>query len=130
MKIKDTENPDYLQGTNNNDKIFAKGGDDTIIGSGGSDAIDGGLDLQNLGVSVTATFGSKYIIDVETVIAPNNQVNTIDASRIGGVVIDLEAGYSRGSYRFERSTNFQNFDNAIGTGLNDTPIGNYKNNSF
>ncbi|MGL5871207.1 MAG: hypothetical protein ACRC2R_02365 [Xenococcaceae cyanobacterium] len=162
MKIKGTENPDYLQGTSDNDKIFALGGDDTIVGSGGGDAIDGGagndtLDLQNLGVSVTATFGSKYVydnpnspmpsktfnraelksslgkinaIDVETVIAPNDQVNTIDASRIGGVVIDLEAGYSRGSYRFERTTNFQNFDNAIGTGLNDTLIGNYKNNSL
>jgi Ca2+-binding RTX toxin-like protein len=64
MKIKGTENPDYLQGTTENDKIIAKGGDDTIVGSAGNDAIDGGagndtLDLQNLGVSITGTFGTS-----------------------------------------------------------------------
>jgi hypothetical protein len=160
--IQGTDNPDFINGTPENDEINALGGDDTIAGSGGSDAIDGGagndtLDLQDLGVSITATFGTKYIydnpnapypsktlnraeinsslgqinaVDVETVIAPSDRVNTIDASRLGGVFIDLEAGYSRGTHRIERKTNVQNFDNAIGTDLNDALIGNNKNNSL
>ncbi|MGL5806658.1 MAG: calcium-binding protein [Xenococcaceae cyanobacterium] len=157
MKIKGTENPDYLQGTNENDKIIAKGGDDTIVSSAGNDAIDGGvgndtLDLQNLGVSITGTFGtsvtpppyvatSRGIIDsslgrinsaaIETVIAPIDQINTIDQSKVGTSIINLEQGrVSDINTRFGSSTNIQNFVNAIGGRRSDTITGNSANNSL
>jgi Ca2+-binding RTX toxin-like protein len=148
MLIQGTEYPDIINGTPDNDEINSLAGDDTIFASAGNDTINGGidkdtLDLQDLGVSITAKFGTGAIfenpnspyptrtfpkaeitsslgqinsVDVEMLIAPSDRINTLDGSNLGQVVVDLEKGEAADtSNRFSRTTLVQNFTNVIGS---------------
>lgn len=152
LKIKGTENPDFLQGTSDRDKIFALGGDDTVRGSTGNDSIDGGLgmdtlDLQDLGTPIKVNFshvngsyftaqiksdvGNINASDFDVFIAPVNQNNTIDRSKSSStppLTIDLDEGIYYESVKYGAFAQIQNFTNAIGSPYGDYITGNSANN--
>jgi Ca2+-binding RTX toxin-like protein len=167
--IQGTSQDDEILSLGGNDTIFGSAGQDTINGGEGIDT----LDLKNLGVPVTVTLATSVTfrnptstppsgeivttqsrvksslgqvdsVDVETIIAPANQINTIDESvprtefntgvQLDRVDINLEKetfidGSSRNPF-FVTRTNIKNFTNAIGSPGTDNIVGNSANNSL
>jgi Ca2+-binding RTX toxin-like protein len=137
-------------GTNNNDRLFGSGGNDTFISSPGSDVINGGngfdtVDYSNFRGGITlftggginkGGFGTDEIFNIERIIAPSGQVNTINASRSSGIVsLNVDLGQNRltvNNIPRLGTLNFQvfNFNNVFGTIAGDRIVGNNFNNTI
>jgi Ca2+-binding RTX toxin-like protein len=137
-------------GTNNNDRLLGSGGNDTFISSPGSDTINGGngfdtVDYSNFrgGIALSTGgginkggFGTDQIFNIERIIAPSGQVNTIDASRSSGIVsLNVDLGQNRlavNNIPRLGTLNFQvfNFTNVFGTVTGDRIVGNNLNNTI
>ncbi len=143
-----TPNAETLYGTNGNDRFNALAGNDLIIGSLGNDTIDADegydtVDYMGLNAPITVkpsgellkgSAGTDRLIQVENIIAPVGQINTIDASSAGGnisIEINLAGRYFNvaGIPGISLlSIGASNFVNAIGSSGNDYLTGTAANN--
>ena len=142
--ITGTESFDFLSGTSGNDRIFGLSGPDTIFASNGFDFIDGGssfdtVDYRALPGPITlgptgtinkGQFGQDTLFQVDRIIAPVGQANTIDASSTNGPTsIDTQLALNFSNVRDIpglglRTFTLENFVNVIGTPNRDNIDGN------
>lgn len=143
-----TPNNDLLSGTNSNNTIDALAGNDTIRGSRGNDTLIGGagydvvdysaltapITVQPAGVTLKGSLGTDQLIQVERIIAPSGQSNTIDASFATGDV-SIEINLAGNYFNVSGipgipilSVGIRNFVNAFGTDNDDYLAGNNANN--
>jgi Ca2+-binding RTX toxin-like protein len=156
--ITGTANADVLIGTNDNDRIFGLEGDDTIIASNGNDRLDGGAgndtaDYSQFGGSITllptgtinksgfSAFGTDQLVNIETIIAPQNSgffggVSQIDASSTSSPT-SINVDLANNSLIVNNVPNLgtlsftvKNFTNVTGTAQNDTITGDAQNNTL
>ncbi|WP_392532934.1 beta strand repeat-containing protein [Nostoc sp. C117] len=147
-----TNASDQITGDKQSNKLSGNAGDDLFNGSRGNDSIDGGdgidtVDYSNLGKKITLSgvgtitksggFGQDQVFKVERVIADGSVANnTIDASQsLPGVsaTADLQAQTISANNVPVLGTltfNVINFDNVIGTNVNDTIKGDDQNNQL
>ena len=154
-KITGTDSNEILEGTRFSDDISGLGGDDLIIATQGNDTINGGdendaendtVDYGSLDTPITleragridkGIEGTDQIIEVETIIGNENQVNSIDGSTGTSGQTSFNARLDReeltvfnipelGDLDFE----IENFTNVIGTNNSDTIVGNDDNNEI
>lgn len=155
--INGTSLPDLIAGTAADDQIFGFEGQDTILGSTGSDFISGSrpdLDIRNeidvidysrlrttisllpTGIVRKGSLGQDQLSSIETIIAPLNRNNVINASSSGaGTSIQVDLGLNQLTVRDipgigNLSLTVQNFRSVIGTNSSDQLIGNAANNTF
>jgi Ca2+-binding RTX toxin-like protein len=147
--IKGTNNPDIIFGTSGNDEIRALEGNDTIIGTKGNDLIDGGsgfdtVDYSDLGQPITllprggigqGNSSGGQILNIEKIIGPRGQKNTIDGSGGGPASFNINLGTNtlivnnipnQGPLKFV----VENFVNVIGTANGDTIVGSNADNTL
>jgi Ca2+-binding RTX toxin-like protein len=148
-RILGTQLSDFLFGTAFNDQMYGFNGNDTLRSSTGGDYMDGGAgfdtaDYTNLGRAITilprgavtkAGVGTDQLVNVERIIAPIGQINTIDGSSSTGFAsftINLANNSLIVNNTFVGRLSFtvQNFSNAIGTANNDNITGNSFTNIF
>jgi Ca2+-binding RTX toxin-like protein len=148
-RILGTQFSDFLSGTAFNDQMYGFNGDDYIRTSAGSDYIDGGanfdtVDYTNLGRSITLLprgvltktgLGTDQLVNVERIIAPVGQINTINGSSSTGIAsftINLASNSLRINNTSVGALSFtvQNFSNVIGTANSDNITGNSFTNIF
>lgn len=143
-----TPNNDLLSGTNSNNTIDALAGNDTIRGSRGNDTLTGGagydvvdysaltapITVQPAGVTLKGSLGTDQLIQVERIIAPSGQINTIDASLATGDV-SIEINLAGNYFNVSGipgipilSVGIRNFVNAFGTDNDDYLMGSNGNN--
>ncbi len=142
-RILGTQFSDFLFGTAFNDEMYGFNGNDSMRTSAGSDYIDGGAgfdtaDYTNLGRGITilprgavtkAGLGTDRLVNVERIIAPIGQANTIDGSSSTGIAsftINLANSSLAINNTFVGRLSFtvQNFNNVIGTSNSDNITGN------
>ena len=149
-KITGTDSNEILEGTRFSDDISGRGGDDLIIASQGNDTINGGdgndtvdygfldtpITLERAGRINIGIEGTDQIIEIETIIGNENQVNSIDGSENNGET-SFNARLDRGELTVfdipelgDRDFEIVNFTNVVGTNRNDTIVGNDDNNEI
>jgi Ca2+-binding RTX toxin-like protein len=137
--IPGTTGNDSITGDSGNNFILGSAGNDTINGAEGSDTISylslpGGITIKAEGTVSKGAFGNDLLQNIETIIAPLGQTNTIDASTGSGaasVNIDLSANLvAVNNVPGIGTLNFtvENFDNVIGTANQDVITGDRDNN--
>jgi Ca2+-binding RTX toxin-like protein len=142
-RVLGTQFSDFLSGTAFNDQMYGFDGNDYIRTSAGSDYIDGGTgfdtaDYTNLGRSITILprgavtktgLGTDQLVNVERIIAPIGQINTINGSSSTGVA-SFTVNLANNSLRINNTSvgtlsfTVQNFSNVIGTANSDNIAGN------
>ncbi|MBD2203701.1 calcium-binding protein [Calothrix sp. FACHB-1219] len=141
MTIFGTQNNDRLLGSVGNDIFVSSPGNDVIIGGNGFDTVDysnfrQAISLFPRGGIGKGSFGTDQILNVERIIAPNVQGNTINAaSGSGGASLNVDLSQNRltvNNIPTIGSLNFQvvNFTNVLGTANRDKVIGNNFNNTI
>lgn len=141
MTIFGTQNNDRLLGSVGNDIFVSSPGNDVIIGGSGFDTVDysnfkQAISLFPRGGIGKGSFGTDQILNVERIIAPNVQGNTINASSgSGGASLNVDLSQNRltvNNIPTIGSLNFQvvNFTNVLGTANRDQVIGNNFNNTI
>lgn len=148
-RVLGTQFSDFLSGTAFNDQMYGFNGNDYIRTSAGSDYIDGGAgfdtaDYTNLNRAITilprgavtkAGLGSDQLANIERIIAPVGQTNTINGASSTGIAsftINLASNTLRVNNTAVGTLSFtvQNFSNVIGTASSDNITGNSFTNIF
>jgi Ca2+-binding RTX toxin-like protein len=135
-----SNNSDLLLGTVGNDTFIASPGNDRINGGNGFDTVDysnfrGAITLFTGGGISKGNFGTDEILNIERIIAPSGQANTINASRSSVASLNVDLGQNRltvNNVPRLGMLNFQvvNFNNVVGTVNGDRIVGNNFNNTI
>lgn len=149
VDVTGTENNDVIEGDNLSNVLVGLGGDDVFRGTRGFDFIsgDGGFDtvsyadltraitLKAVGEIDKGNFGTDTLFQVERIIAPTSQINTIDASDSNTVSVEVDL-----TDRFLNVSNvpgvgflsfgISNFTNVVGSQTNDAITGSQVSNSI